>query len=200
MHFGTTILTTWEGLRDDLLLYDPEGGPGFNARHFSRSWTKEPTHISLRRKKDSLRCTPSLTKIAYAPATTSRRCCGASGELAVPQGFLCIFPLIYLAECPDVRARDRPDVDVTVVSGCDKQVQLSAEVPPIDGGDRRLVCLPLVHGLQQRDLRHRLVGCARGAGRRHGGRWRCCCLSRLVQSEQSQGRAFSGEGLDAVSS
>lgn len=73
---------------------------------------------------------------------------------------------MYLTECPNVRSRNRPDVDVAVVSGRDKQVQLSAEVAPIDGRDGRLVRLPLVHGLQQRDLRHRFVGCARGTGHR----------------------------------
>ena len=100
----------------------------------------------------------------------SRRYRGASVALAVSPTTWKAFPLIYLAEGPDVRARDRPDVDVAVVSGCDQEVELSAEVTPIDGGDRRLVGLPLVHGLQQRDLRHRLVGCAGRAGRRRGGR------------------------------
>lgn len=90
-------------------------------------------------------------------------------------GWLCVRHESHLAEGSDVRARDRPYVNVAVVPRGDEKIQPAAEVAPVHRGHGRLVGLPLVHGLQQRaDLLHRRVGGGRDAWRfsKPGGRSR----------------------------
>lgn len=59
----------------------------------------------------------------------------------------CNYDEPHLAKGPDVRACDRPHMDVAVVSRCDKEIQFPAIVGAMHGINGCLVGLPLVHGL-----------------------------------------------------